>query len=64
MSEKCLYLNALLYDAEEVHPVWRFDEQQADPIHSHWYWEKAKKELQALLASQQGQLSRPDKIGG
>ena len=49
MITKCHHLEALLFDTKDVHFVWRFDEQQADPIHHQFDFEKAKREYQALV---------------
>ena len=49
MDDKFPNLIALLNDAEKVHVTWGFDQQQADPIHTYWDWDKARKELKILL---------------
>lgn len=42
-------LEVLLNDAEDAKVSWRFDEQQADPVHRNWTWNEARSELAQLL---------------
>lgn len=42
-------VEALLNDASKIEILWNFDEQQADAVHTHWDFKKAKEEIKELL---------------
>ena len=46
------FLETLLNDARKVIVLWRFDQQQSDPVHQNWNWASAREELLKLLSAQ------------
>jgi len=48
LRNKYPHLMALIYDTKYVDITWKFDEQQADPIHNTWKWHEAISELKYI----------------